>query len=58
MVVTDGEDGEKTGDANDKNDHEVEEDSQPAVGHVEQEEGDTVPIQHFTEPDYTDTDSR
>ena len=51
-MTGDGEDGEEAGDTNYDDDHEVQEDSQPAIGHVEQEEGDVVPVQHLTEPDH------
>ena len=51
-MTGDSEDGEEACDANDDDDHEVQENSQPAIGHVEQEEGDVVPVQHLTEPNH------
>ena len=49
-MIGDGEDGEKAGDANDGDNHEVQENSHPAIGHVKQEEGDVVLVQHLAEP--------
>lgn len=41
-------DNEKSGHAHYNNCHEIKKYSQPAIGHIEQEERDVVLVQHFT----------